>query len=219
MKKYLLLISGLLFSSSLALAGNWTGGDDLPTNPLPCSGPAPAGEAKPYDGGSPTGAPNRKGKTITVVDVPKLVGIGYFSATTKGILDAAAEMGSMNAKTDGPSEANIDDQITLIDNYITQGVDGVLFAANDPGAIAPVLKKALSKGINVVGYDANSDPDARQWFVNQAEFNGIAKSLFVSSPWNLKYESINCVYPVLALNFSFSSLLPCTTLFLIFNLL
>ena len=93
MKKYLLLISGLLFSSSLALAGDWTGGDDLPTNPLPCSGPAPAGEAKPYDGGSPTGAPNRKGKTITVVDVPKLVGIGYFSATTKGILDAAAEMG------------------------------------------------------------------------------------------------------------------------------
>ena len=40
-----------------------------------------------------------------------------------------------------------------------------------------MLKKALSKGINVVGYDANSTPDARQWFVNQAEFNGIAKSL------------------------------------------
>ena len=57
------------------------------------------------------------------------------------------------------------------------GVDGILFAANDPVAIAPVLKKALSKGINVVGYDANSTPDARQWFVNQAEFNGIAKAL------------------------------------------
>jgi ABC-type sugar transport system substrate-binding protein len=40
-----------------------------------------------------------------------------------------------------------------------------------------VLKKALSKGINVVGYDANSTPDARQWFVNQAQFNGIAKGL------------------------------------------
>ena len=44
-------------------------------------------------------------------------------------------------------------------------------------AIAPVLKKALEKGINVVGYDANSTPDARQWFVNQAEFNGIGKAL------------------------------------------
>ncbi|MBA3518440.1 MAG: substrate-binding domain-containing protein, partial [Rhizobiales bacterium] len=27
------------------------------------------------------------------------------------------------------------------------------------------------------GYDANSQPDAREWFVNQAEFNGIGKSL------------------------------------------
>ena len=65
----------------------------------------------------------------------------------------------------------------FLDNYITSGVDGILFAANDPVAIAPVLKKALAAGINVVGYDANSTPDARQWFVNQAEFNGIAKSL------------------------------------------
>ena len=109
--------------------------------------------------------------------MPKLVGIGYFNATSKGIADAAAEMKTMDAKTDGPTKANIDDQITLIDNYITSGVDGILFAANDPVAIAPVLKKALAAGINVVGYDANSTPDARQWFVNQAEFNGIAKSV------------------------------------------
>ena len=92
-----------------------------------------------------------------MVDVPKLIGIGYFNATSKGIADAAAELGNVDAKTDGPTEANIDDQITFIDNYITCGVDGILFAANDPVAIAPVLKKALAAGINVVGYDANSD--------------------------------------------------------------
>ena len=138
-----------------------------------------AGEAaaKPYDGGAPTNAPDRKGKKINVVDVPKLIGIGYFNATSKGIADAAAELGNVDAKTDGPTKANIDEQITFIDNYITSGVDGILFAANDPVAIAPVLKKALAEGINVVGYDANSTPDARQWFVNQAEFNGIAKAL------------------------------------------
>ena len=83
----------------------------------------------------------------------------------------------MKVSTDGPTEANIDEQITFIDNYITQGVNGILFAANDPVAIAPVLKKALAAGIHVVGYDANSQPDAREWFVNQAEFNGIGKSM------------------------------------------
>jgi ABC-type sugar transport system substrate-binding protein len=40
-----------------------------------------------------------------------------------------------------------------------------------------VLKKALGKGIHVIGYDANSTPDAREWFVNQAQFNGIAKAM------------------------------------------
>jgi ABC-type sugar transport system substrate-binding protein len=35
----------------------------------------------------------------------------------------------------------------------------------------------MGKGIHVVGYDANSTPDAREWFVNQAEFNGIAKAM------------------------------------------
>lgn len=161
-------------------AGSWIGGDDLPTNPLACDGTAGEMAASAYDGGETVNAPDRAGKEITIVDVPKLVGIGYFSATTKGIEEAAAELGNVKATTDGPSRANIDDQITLIDNYITQGVDGILFAANDPVAIAPVLRKALEAGINVVGYDANAEPDARNWFVNQAEFNGIAKSMIDS---------------------------------------
>lgn len=173
----LLAAAAVSLLSGSALAATWTGGDDLPTNPLACDGTAAAAEAKPYDGGTPTNAPDRKGKEITVVDVPKLIGIGYFNATSKGIADAAAELGNVKVTTDGPTKANIDEQITFIDNYITSGVDGILFAANDPVAIAPVLKKALERGINVVGYDANSTPDARQWFVNQAEFNGIAKAL------------------------------------------
>jgi rhamnose transport system substrate-binding protein len=172
------LAFGVLLAAGAARADSaWTGGDDLPTSPLACDGTAAAAAAKPYDGGTPAGAPDRAGKPLTVVDIPKLIGIGYFNATSKGIADAAKELGNVTAKTDGPTKANIDEQITFIDNTITSGVDGILFAANDPVAIAPVLKKALSKGINVVGYDANSTPDARQWFVNQAQFNGIAKSL------------------------------------------
>lgn len=186
------LIAAVAFAGmagSAFAASAWTGGDELPTNPLACDGTPGAAVAKPYDGGEPTGAPDRKGKKITVVDVPKLIGIGYFNATSKGIADAAKELGNVDAKTDGPTQANIDQQITFIDNYITSGVDGILFAANDPVAIAPVLKKALSKGINVVGYDANSQPDARQWFVNQAEFNGIAKALIDNMAKEIGEES------------------------------
>lgn len=168
----------VLLASTAMAQSRWDGADDLPVNPLSCeAGGAAAAAAKPYDGGVPTNAPNLNGKPITAVDVPKLIGIGYFNATSKGMQEAAAELGNVTVTTDGPTKANIDEQITFIDNYITRGVNGILFAANDPVAIAPVLKKALGKGINVVGYDANSTPDARQWFVNQAEFNGIGKAL------------------------------------------
>jgi ABC-type sugar transport system substrate-binding protein len=164
-------------AGSAVAADKWQGADDLPTNPLACDNTPGKVIAKPYDGGQPTGAPDLAGKEITAIDIPKLIGIGYFAATTKGMAEAAAELGNVKVSTDGPTEANIDKQITFIDNYITQGVNGILFAGNDPVAIAPVLKKALSKGIRVIGYDANSQPDAREWFVNQAEFNGIGKSM------------------------------------------
>ena len=168
----------VLMASSAMAAGRWDGADELPVSPLACGGGAAADvAAKPYDGGQPKGAPDLNGKPITAVDVPKLIGIGYFSATTKGMQEAAKELGNVTVTTDGPTKANIDEQITFIDNYVTRGVNGILFAANDPVAIAPVLKKALDKGIHVVGYDANSSPDAREWFVNQAEFNGIGKAL------------------------------------------
>ncbi len=196
MSKKLFLVIVVVLSMGMVAAlpvhaqSRWDGADDLPTSPLECGMggdmDASAMETTPeadmmempaYDGGQPTGAPDMAGQEITLIDVPKLIGIGYFDATTKGQQEAAAELGNVKVTTDGPTEANIDDQITFIDNAITSGVNGVLFAANDPVAIAPVLKKALAAGIHVVGYDANSEPDAREWFVNQAQFNGIAKAL------------------------------------------
>ena len=180
MKKTLFTLLGLsvLLGSTSAMAqSRWDGSDDLPVSPLACQGESPAPAAKPYDGAQPINAPDLKGKELNLVDIPKLIGIGYFNATSKGMQEAAKDLGNVKVTTDGPTKANIDEQITFIDNYITRGVDGILFAANDTVAIAPVLKKALEKGIHVIGYDSNSTPDSREWFVNQAEFNGIAKSM------------------------------------------
>jgi rhamnose transport system substrate-binding protein len=183
------VLAALLLSAAAAApamaADAWAGADTLPTDVLSCDNTPGQIAAKAYDGGQPTGAPDLSGKPITVIDVPKLVGIGYFAATTQGMAEAAKELGNVKVSTDGPTEANIDKQITFIDNYVTQGVNGILFAANDPVAIAPVLKKALSKGIHVIGYDANSQPDAREWFVNQAQFNGIGKAMIDAMAANI----------------------------------
>ncbi|MBI5669546.1 MAG: substrate-binding domain-containing protein [Chloroflexi bacterium] len=177
----------------------WVGADDLPTNPLECPADAPGAAmaaeataeatmeaeateaaAPAYNGGQPVNPPDKAGQPITLVDIPKLIGIGYFNATSKGMQEAAAELGNVTVTTDGPTQGDITQQVAFIEQYITQGVDGILFAANDPVGISPVLRRALEQGIHVVGYDANSEPDAREWFVNQAEFNGIAKAMIDS---------------------------------------
>jgi rhamnose transport system substrate-binding protein len=137
-----------------------------------------------YNGGQPTHPKDLKGKKIVLADVPKLIGIGYFAATTKGQAEAAAELTKnglpTEVTTDAPTEAAIQKQIEYIDNDISRGMDGILFAANDPTAISPVLRKALKAGVHVIGYDAESQPDAREWFIQQATPEGIAKALIDS---------------------------------------
>lgn len=200
MKKALVLFGILVLTLALfivpagAQEDRWDGADDLDVNPLACGmgdemmeeemaeeGEEEMMEMPEYDGGVAVDAPDLAGEEIVLIDVPKLVGIGYFAATTEGMQQAAEELGNVTVSTDAPTEANIDDQISFIENFIASGeYNGILFAANDPVAISPVLRSALEAGIHVVGYDANSEPDARTWFVNQAEFNGIAKAMIDS---------------------------------------
>lgn len=194
-----LLLGVLVAPISAQDEDRWDGADDLPVNPLECgmmggedmSTDMEATEEPmddggdmamdEYDGGQPTNAPDLAGQDLVLVDVPKLIGIGYFDATHLGMQQAAEELGNVTVIQGGTTEANIDDQVADIENYIAGGeVNGILFAANDPVAIAPVLTRALEAGLHVVGYDANSTPEAREWFVNQAEFNGIGKAMIDS---------------------------------------
>ena len=45
----------------------------------------------------------------------------------------------------GPVTADVAKQIETIDNLITQGVDAIAVAPNDPAAITPVLEKLRRK--------------------------------------------------------------------------
>ena len=127
--------------------------------------------------GWPTDAPDRAGADLVVYDIPKLIGIDYFNATFQGMEEAATELGNVTVTQDGPTEGRVDRQIEFIDNFITQGADAIVYASNDPVAIAPVLEKALAEGQMVVGYDADAEAQARQFFVNQATFDAIGKAM------------------------------------------
>jgi rhamnose transport system permease protein len=138
------------------------------------SAPAPATEI-----GSParsiTAPAPRKGQ-LTLAMMPKSKGNAYFIACRKGAEEAARELG-VKLIWDGPTDPDPAKQNEVIDTWITRGVDVIAVAVENRQGISSVLRKARSKGIKVVTFDADAEPDARDFFVNQATPEGIGQTL------------------------------------------
>jgi simple sugar transport system substrate-binding protein len=95
-------------------------------------------------------------KKATIVIMPKLVGIPYFNASEQGAKKAAQDLG-INVIYTGPTTADASEQVRMLEDYISKGVDAICVAPNDPAAVAPVLKKAKAAGIVVLDWDTPAD--------------------------------------------------------------
>lgn len=146
------------------------------SGPQQGQGPTTAEGALP-----PTGAPGGTASAakITVLMVPKLKGIDYFNACERGAREAAEALGNVELIFDGPVEDKVDAQNQLIDGYIAQQVHVIAVSPNDPDSIAPVLKKARDRGIHVITWDADANPQrsGREFFINQASAEAVGQAL------------------------------------------
>jgi rhamnose transport system permease protein len=113
---------------------------------------------------------------ITVAMMPKSKGNSYFIACRKGAEEAAREL-NVKLIWDGPTDPDPAKQNEVIDTWITRGVDVIAVAVENREGISSVLKKARDRGIKVLTWDADSDPMARDFFVNQATPEGIGQTL------------------------------------------
>jgi rhamnose transport system substrate-binding protein len=130
---------------------------------------------KPTDGSSASGD-KPAGKTLLVGLLPKSKGNQYFVTVENGAKAAAAELG-VKLLFDGPTNTDAAKQNEIVENWITQEVDVIAAAAENRDGLSSVLKKAQGKGIKVVTYDSDVQPDARSFFVNQATAQGIGETL------------------------------------------
>jgi ABC-type sugar transport system substrate-binding protein len=115
-------------------------------------------------------------KKLTIALLPKSKGNAYFVACKKGADEAAKELGA-ELLFDGPTETDPAKQNEIVENWITLGVDVIAAACENREGISTALKKAQDKGIKVVTYDSDANPDARSFFVNQATPEGIGTTL------------------------------------------
>jgi rhamnose transport system substrate-binding protein len=91
-----------------------------------------------------------------------------------GFQDACAALG-VTAIEKSPETTSADDQITIINELVAQGVKGIAIAANDAAALRGAIEAAKQQGVVVVTLD--SDTAGSQMFVNQAGVTEVAQVL------------------------------------------
>ena len=116
------------------------------------------------------------GQKVTVAFMPKSKGNAYFMSCRQGADAAAKELG-IELIFDGPTDPDPAKQNEIVEQWINLGVDAIAVACENRDGISTALRKARAKGIKVVTYDADAQPDAREFFVNQATVEGIGNAL------------------------------------------
>jgi rhamnose transport system substrate-binding protein len=119
---------------------------------------------------------NQGKKQMTIAMMPKSKGNAYFIACKKGAEEAAQEL-DVKLIWDGPTEPDPAKQNEVVDTWITRGVDVIAVAVENKQGMASVLRKARVRNIPVITWDADSEIDARDYFVNQATPEGIGAAL------------------------------------------
>jgi rhamnose transport system substrate-binding protein len=116
------------------------------------------------------------GHRPVIAVMPKAKGDPYFVSCRAGAEEAARELGA-DLIWDGPTGLDAAKQNEVVESWITRRVDAIAVAVENAAGISTVLRKARQHGIRVVTWDADAEPDARDFFINQATPEGIGNTL------------------------------------------
>ncbi len=111
-----------------------------------------------------------------VAMMPKAKGDPYFVSCRQGAEEAAREL-NVELLWDGPTDLDPAKQNEVVEGWITRGVDVIAVSVENQAGISTVLRKARAKGIRVLTWDADAQPDARDFFIDQATPQGIGETL------------------------------------------
>ena len=120
--------------------------------------------------------PGSSTRRLTMAMMPKAKGDPYFVSCRAGAEEAARELG-VDLIWDGPTSLDASKQNEVVENWITRRVDVIAVSVENRAGISTVLRKARQRGIHVITWDADAEPDARDFFVNQATPESIGTTL------------------------------------------
>ncbi len=110
-------------------------------------------------------------KTFTIAVIPKGTNHEFWKSIHAGAIKAAREMGNVNIDWKGPQkEDDRDAQITVVEDFISKRVDGIVLAPLDNTALARPVADASSNNIPVVIIDSGLESDVYRSFISTDNF-------------------------------------------------
>ena len=103
---------------------------------------------------------------LKIVAVYQNTSINFFQLLKSGVDGAAKEL-KIDASATGPSSANVDEQVNIIEGLITNKVDGIVTDIINPEALNGVIDKAMAAGIPVVTFNSDAPGSKRIAFYGQ----------------------------------------------------
>lgn len=92
--------------------------------------------------------------------VPRAVGFSFWNQVRLGAQCAADEAsGDVQMQWDGvTAETDVNGQVNILQNFTTQGVDGLVYSSTDEQVLADVSQNALDQGLAVVNINTGTKP-------------------------------------------------------------
>ena len=115
--------------------------------------PAPAKDPVPLAEGAQASCADmalEAGQTARVAYMPPATEFNYYMAIGAGIEAAAGELGVETFMLAPQSGSDIEGQMGMIQDVITQDVDAIILSTHDENAAAPLVKRAIDAGVAVI---------------------------------------------------------------------
>ena len=136
-------------------------------------------------GSSGSGSSGQESKTYQIDVIVKATDSDFWQSVLAGAeAAAAASNGKISVKTyDPPSEKDIDQQISILENVVSRKPDGIVIASTSSDASVPMIEKAMDQGIPVVLVDnrVNTDQFVSFFATDNIKGGALAADLLVEA--------------------------------------
>lgn len=103
------------------------------------------------------GSGSASGK-LTIAVVPKSIGLFYWGTVHAGAEAAAQKLGVNIIWKGTAQETDVTGQTNILQDFLNQHVDGIVFAATDEKALVPIVQQANGAKIPILNIDSGISP-------------------------------------------------------------